>query len=958
MKKQTLKRIRQTGCLALAAVIALSVPDAAFASAASTRKDETVYVSLNASGETQNTIVSDWLHAEGGTQIQDKSNLGNIQNVKTDEQAVRQGDTLSWVLDADNTGKNIYYQGTTDKKTPLAVSVSYTLGGKPVTQDEIAGKSGKVTIRLTVKNTDAHTVCVRGKNVAMYTPMTAIAAAALPSDTFQNVTVNSGKVLSEGNNQFVVFLSMPGLSDSLGLKSCGFPELSGLDLPETLTITADAVKFHLPSMAIAATPELADSDKLASSGDLTKLSESLNKLKSIQSDLETADPQNNLSSLLTDPDRAAAARLLVDDICGLYGSGFNTDALNALPQYVNDGSIRLCDRVTSDLDKSDLKYLLDHHVLTGAAGSLSKLDAGQAQNLMNDYQALGTFDESKLNGVKKLVSDFGKVGGGLDSVLNDTAGLLNHANAGALSTFGALGSSGVRYSLGRTLNSMNDISGALASSGVSPSVQFEEEDIEALLQSYLSRNLPALAVQAIEGKSTGGNISVQNLSALLSGFGMSIPSKELPTLMTAFLGQNPGAAIPASDLGSFRANGTLDVTTLQAIEAAIQRAAAAPGFVDQNGKIKVSALLGMMPVLIQKGIPQAAVAELEAQTVPLVLAANPDALISDATAETVLGTVLNKMTDPKKGTLISSIAGATASRLTPSVNSLLSGSAELQSSLKNELGSDYADQLTSAMGSLGAEKPYLDSLQTDLGKISWKKQDDINSCIEEAEALLSSKGDLDYLASWAGKLEKMEGDLDGNRGNIAVLTELMKTAGDPKVKTFGTMLPTLRTDFSDAYSAASPLLNTLKQPEVSADIRRLPEMESRLLKLKRDADGSKNLIPIFKQITSPSSISALQNALNTLDGLQSGETMDSYKAKIDSAEDLLAKKDAYLKLAKQESIFSEAADGASTTVKYVYKTAEIKEPPAQPAPVKTAAAPAQKNTSGGFWGWLRALFHR
>ena len=872
MKKQTLKRISQIGCLTLAVVIALSAPDAAFASAASTRKDETVYVSLNASGETQDTIVSDWLHAEGGTQIQDKSNLGNIQNVKTDEKAVRQGDTLNWVLDTGNSGKNIYYQGTTDKKTPLAVSIAYTLDGKPVTAAEIAGKSGKVTISLTIKNTDAHTVGVRGKDVTMYTPMTAIAAATLPSDTFKNVTVNSGKVLTDGNNQFVVFVAMPGLSESLNLKNCGFSELSSLDLPETLTIEADAVKFHLPSVAVAATPKLVNSDKLTSSNDINKLTANLEKLKNVQSELEAADPQNNLRSLLTDPDRTASARLLVDDIFDLYGSGFNTDALNVLPQYVNDSNIQLCDRVTSDLDKSDLKYLLDHHVLAGAAGSLSGLDVKKAQALMNDYNALGTFDSSKLNGVKKLAGDYGKLGGGLDSVLQDTGNLLNHADGNALTTLGALSSSDVRNSLGRTLNSMNNISGVLASSGIS-SVRFEEDDIKALLKSYISRNLPALAAQAIKSNSTNGSISVAKLSGILTSFGVDT------TTQTALL-QGLGAA-----LGQHL---------------------------------------------------------------------TPDSMIPD----TVVVQALGSLPPEAQQTMVNTLVDATAHQLTPSVNDLLSNSAELQASLKNELGSDYADKLTSAMGSLNAEKPYLDDLQTDLGKISWKKQDDINGCIAEAEALLSSKGDMDYLMSWTGKLGSMENDLNANRSNIAILNSLMKTAGDPNIKTFGAMLPTLQTDFKDAYSTAAPLLNTLKQPEVSADLHRLPAMQSKLMKLKRDADGSKNLIPIFKQITSPSSISSLQSALNTLDGLQNGGTVDSYTSKLDSAEDLLAKKDAFLKLADSGSIFSESADGASTTVKYVYKTAEIKEPPVvQPTPVKTAAT-SQNSNSGGFWGWLRSLFHR
>lgn len=870
MKKQTLKKFGRAGCIALAGVFALSAPGAAFASAASTRKDETVYVSLDQTGNAQSTIVSDWLHAGSGSQrITDRSDLTNIQNVKTNESAIRSGDSLSWVLGTDNTGKNIYYQGTTEKKTPLAVTIAYTLDGKPVTAEEIAGKSGKVRITLTIKNTASQTVDVRGKSVTMDTPMTAFAAATLPSDTFKNVAVSSGKMLTDGNNQFVVFLTMPGLSDSLGLKSCGFPELSGLDFPETLTITADAVKFHLPSIAVAATPKLIDSDKLASSDDISKLTANLSKLKSIQSNIQSADPQKNLSSLFTNPDRTAAARLLVDDVFDFYS--LDTSALDILPKYVNDGSIRLCDRVTSDLDKADLKYLIDNNVLSAAAGSLSNFDAKKAQTLMNDYAALGTFDTSKLNGVKKVLNDYSKVGGGLTGILNDTGNLLNHTNAGSLATLGALGSTDVQNSLSGTFNSMSSLSGALSSYGIS-SVQFDQSDITALLTSYVSRNFSTLAAQAIGKNSTNGCISVKSLAAVLQGLG--VDSKQQAALLQAL-----GTALGKS--------------------------------LDQNSMI-------------------------------------PDTAVERMLASLPAGT---------QQAMAAALAGSLAQKLTPSVNGLLSSSGNLQAALKNELGSDYASELTSAMSSLNAEKPYLDALGNDLGKISREKQGDINSCLQETEALLSNKSDLDYLASWAGKLEGMKADLNGNRGNIAILTNLMKTAGNPKVKAFGATLPTLQTDLTGVYSASRPLLNALNQPEIRASMRQLPATANTLLKIEKDVNGSREIMNIFRQATDPATVSLFRNTLDSLDSLQKDSLATSLTAKLDSAQDLLARKDAYVKLADRNSIFTEAADGASTELKFIYKTAEIKEPAAQPAPVK-AAASTQKSQSGGFWGWLKSLFHR
>lgn len=870
MKKQTVKRAGRVGCIALAAVLALSTPGAALANAASVKKDETVYISLDSSGKTQSTIVSDWLHAENGTQqIADKTDLENIQNVKSNEKAVRNGDALSWVLNTDNTGKNIYYQGTTTKSTPLAISVDYTLNGKSVTADEIAGKSGKVTIRLTIRNNSAQTVSVNGKTVSMYTPMTAIAAAILPTDTFQNVTVNSGKVVTDGNNQFVVFVTMPGLSESLNLKNCGIPELSSFDFPETLTIEADAVKFHLSPIAVAATPKLVDSDKLATSDNLNDLISNLHTLKSIQSDLENADPEKDLTSLITDPDRTAAARLLIDDVFDFYR--LDTTALDLLPQYVNDSTFQLADRVTSDLSKADLKYLLESNVLTNAANSLSRVDTKKAQTLLDDYNTLSSLDTTKLNSAKKLLNDYSKVSGGLNNVLGDTGRLVNSVDTDALTTLEALGSSGVKNSLTGTLSSMNSLTNILAQYGVT-SAEFDEADVQALLESYLSRNFSTLAGNAIKKYSTDGAISVKNLSAVLTSFGLDSATQ-------AALLQQLGAAMGTS-LG-------------------------------QDSMIPDSAVLSLL-------------AKLPAET---------------------------------QKAMISSLAGTLANELTPSVNALLTDSAQLQAKLTNALGSNYANEISKAVNSLSSSERYLEDLQTDLSKLTWNHQSDLDSCMAEAEALLSHTSDLSDLLTWAGKLEKMKGDLDDNRENIAILTSLMKTASDPKVKSFAAMLPTLQTDLKDSYAAATPLLNAMNRPSVKASLNQLPTTAKTLLKIEKDVNGNRDLMNTLRRATEPSTVSLLRSSLNSLTSLEKSGTTD-LTATLDNIDDLLARKDAYLELADKNSIFTEAADGTSTEVKYVYETAEVKVPEAKTTPTTVSTSQQKSDSGNGFWQWLSSIFRK
>ena len=76
-------------------------------------KEETVYVIADASGNTQNVIVSNWLkNKDGASTITDRTNLKDIQNVDGDETYTENKDgTITWKAD----GNDIYYQGTTDR---------------------------------------------------------------------------------------------------------------------------------------------------------------------------------------------------------------------------------------------------------------------------------------------------------------------------------------------------------------------------------------------------------------------------------------------------------------------------------------------------------------------------------------------------------------------------------------------------------------------------------------------------------------------------------------------------------------------------------------------------------------------------------------------------------------------------------------------------------------------------
>ena len=200
-------------------------------------KDETVYVLASADGSVHKIIVSDWVqNALGSDLIDDVSALTNIENVKGNESYTLGGDNAC-VWDA--RGNDIYYQGEIDRELPVTVAVSYTLDGAPVSPEELAGRSGRVTIRFDYTNHQYELVDINGTQEKIYVPFAMLTGVVLDNDVFSNVSVSNGKIVNDGDRTIVAGLALPGLQDSLGL------DRDTLDLPEYVEITADVEGFEL-----------------------------------------------------------------------------------------------------------------------------------------------------------------------------------------------------------------------------------------------------------------------------------------------------------------------------------------------------------------------------------------------------------------------------------------------------------------------------------------------------------------------------------------------------------------------------------------------------------------------------------------------------------------------------------------------------------------------------------------
>ena len=107
-------------------------------------------------------------------------------------------------------------KGTLTKELPVELNISYSLNGKKIDVADLIGQSGRVTIRFDYKNNTSVNKEINGKKENIKIPFVAISGVML-DDSFKNVEVVNGKLLSDGKKDIVLGYALPGLIDSIGV---------------------------------------------------------------------------------------------------------------------------------------------------------------------------------------------------------------------------------------------------------------------------------------------------------------------------------------------------------------------------------------------------------------------------------------------------------------------------------------------------------------------------------------------------------------------------------------------------------------------------------------------------------------------------------------------------------------------------------------------------------------------
>ncbi len=252
-------------------------------------KQETVYVIAGADGSVQKVIVSEFLkNKDNASEIKDFTNLTDIVNVKSDAAYTLSNGSCVW----DAEGEDIYYQGNTTQEVPVLLSISFKLDGKTVTADEMSGASGKAEITFNYKNTQKETVEIDGKKEEIYVPFLMLSGMILSNENFKNVTVDNGKVISDGDKSIVMGYALPGLQENLGIDEDTFA------IPSSVTVTADVTDFSLATTLTLATNDIFNHVDIDSDDTIDELQSQLDTLE--DSTLKLIDGSSQLYAGLSE----------------------------------------------------------------------------------------------------------------------------------------------------------------------------------------------------------------------------------------------------------------------------------------------------------------------------------------------------------------------------------------------------------------------------------------------------------------------------------------------------------------------------------------------------------------------------------------------------------------------------------------------------------------------------------
>ena len=164
-------------------------------------KHERVYIVATADGTVKSVTDNIRLeNADGLDEIVDRTLLTAIQNVGGKEAFTLDGETLTWHAQ----GKDITYEGTSDKTPAILPVVTLTLDGEEITVDSLKDKIGEAVLTVAYQTNEP-------------LPALAVTVLPLPEEGITDLMLENAAAITVLGRQVLVGWAVPGMDEELKL---------------------------------------------------------------------------------------------------------------------------------------------------------------------------------------------------------------------------------------------------------------------------------------------------------------------------------------------------------------------------------------------------------------------------------------------------------------------------------------------------------------------------------------------------------------------------------------------------------------------------------------------------------------------------------------------------------------------------------------------------------------------
>ncbi len=321
-------------------------------------KNETVYINLSSSGAVEKINVSEWIYTDkNGVYVDDVSILDNIKNIKSNIMPEQSGNNLRWNMPEND----LYYTGTTDRALPVSFDIEYYLDGVLIPPEELAGKSGEVIIKININNNTEKKVKIGDKEYTVKLPVIAVGGMILHEKFFSDVECENAQIFSDGSKHLLAFATVPGMSESLGIKPKKTDDLISAFTENEITVKTNAEGFLIDNMYFAVIPVASLISGPALPETVNEVGDIISLLIGMRDVFEKTDPDKLIYSLISDEEKV---RSIIDavnkaselyeenknliELAGKYSTPENSEKLRNILEFLNEPDVKAMLSVISD----------------------------------------------------------------------------------------------------------------------------------------------------------------------------------------------------------------------------------------------------------------------------------------------------------------------------------------------------------------------------------------------------------------------------------------------------------------------------------------------------------------------------------------------------------------------------------------------------------------------------------